>query len=89
LLVPRNGPSAEQRTRAKLFAGRGWVNWLDPHELDQDRMAGAIVASLDAPNASLSGRPGPDLRGRQASVQRILDMLGERSPFAELQAVPT
>ena len=89
LLVPRNGPSAEQKTRARLFAERGWVNWLDPCHLEGDGMADAIISALDVPRHTLSARPGPDLQGRQASVQRILDILGVRSPFAELQAVPT
>lgn len=88
LLVPRHGPSAEQRTRARLFAERGWVNWLDPLFLEQDRMAGAIVGALDAPDVP-SLRPGPDLHGRQASVQRILDILSTQSSLAGLRAVPT
>ena len=46
LLVPRRGPSCEQRMRAQRFAERGWVNQLDPDELRADRLAVSVLAAL-------------------------------------------
>ena len=46
LLVPRSGPSAEQQMRAKLFADRGWVNWLPPEDLSPDMLAQAALSAL-------------------------------------------
>ena len=54
LLVPRSGPSAEQQMRAKLFADRGWVNWLPPADLSPDMLAQAARLGVDHP-------PTPDL----------------------------
>src|SRR5207247_8546374 len=43
LLIPRPGPSAEQRTRARLFQERGWVDALDPDEVNSGTLAEAIA----------------------------------------------
>ncbi|MFP5347493.1 MAG: glycosyltransferase family protein [Actinomycetes bacterium] len=74
LLVPRAGPSAEQRTRARLFAERGWVRSVDPHQLGPDVVAEAVVNALAAqqPSEPVSG---PDLGGRQAAAARLLGTL--------------
>jgi predicted glycosyltransferase len=68
LLIPRSGPSAEQRTRAELFAGRSWVRWLDPCRLDGDVVAAGICAGLEEPLAPLSR---PELTGREAAVDLL------------------
>ena len=46
LVVPRAGPSAEQKMRAKLFAERGLVDWLDPHDVTPERLAERLVEDL-------------------------------------------
>jgi predicted glycosyltransferase len=73
VLVPRRGPSAEQQTRARLFADRGWVRWLPPDRLDPQALAdsvlGALADGIDLP------RPGPDLGGREAAARRLLRAL--------------
>jgi predicted glycosyltransferase len=71
LLVPRQGPSAEQRTRAELFAERGWVRWLPYEQLGDGTLAGALLSLLDGagPDEDL---PAPDLRGRFVAAQHLL-----------------
>jgi predicted glycosyltransferase/nucleoside-diphosphate-sugar epimerase len=76
LLVPRNGPSTEQRTRAQLFAERGWVRWLPPESLQAETLSEAVLGCLADP-----ARPGPgnypDLGGRQVAAGRLLAALDE------------
>jgi predicted glycosyltransferase len=69
LLVPRRGPSREQRMRASLFAQHGWVSWLDPDELNADRLARAVLSSLSAPARSA---PPPDLNGLSRTGDYLL-----------------
>jgi predicted glycosyltransferase len=69
LLVPRSGPSAEQQMRAKLFADRGWVNWLPPADLSPDLLAEAAVSALTTRRIRTSV---PDLRGRYTAAQHLL-----------------
>lgn len=76
LLVPRSGPSAEQRLRAQAFADRGWVRWLHPEHLEERRLAEAMTRALAQP-AQGSG-PAPDLAGRQRVVEHLVSRLGEQ-----------
>ena len=39
ILIPRAGPSAEQRTRARLFSEKHWVDMIDPDELTPESLA--------------------------------------------------
>jgi len=73
LLIPRRGPSAEQRTRARLFAERGWVRWLDPDRLDPATVARAVTTALDEP---LHPATRPDLSGREVAVGHLTAHLG-------------
>jgi predicted glycosyltransferase len=50
LLIPRAGPSAEQRMRASRFAKRGWVRWLAPESLSPEAMAAAALEAMDVPH---------------------------------------
>ena len=55
LVIPRNGPSAEQRIRGRLFAQRQLVRLLDPSELTPDRLAQELMQLLtedDIPNVA-------------------------------------
>jgi predicted glycosyltransferase/nucleoside-diphosphate-sugar epimerase len=76
LLVPRKGPSAEQRTRAQLFAERGWVRWLPPESLQVAALSEAVLDCLADP-----ARPGPgnypDLSGRQVAAGSLLAALDD------------
>jgi predicted glycosyltransferase len=46
LVIPRSGPSAEQTTRARLFAQRGLIHTLDATDLSAPRLAESLVALL-------------------------------------------
>lgn len=85
LLIPRSGPSAEQRIRSSLFGQRDWVHWLDPDLLGTGAVADAVVAALaDPPCPSRS----PDLTGRKTAVARLTSRL-ESWPKLELESVGT
>ena len=76
LLVPRSGPSAEQQMRARLFAERGWVDWLPPQNLGAETLAQAVVAALHRPWSRSPVRP-PNLSGRAAGTGRLIESLTE------------
>jgi predicted glycosyltransferase len=46
LVIPREGPRAEQRMRSRMFADRGVVDVLYANELSPERLAARIVANL-------------------------------------------
>lgn len=71
LLVPREGPSAEQGLRAKAFAERGWVDWLPPGGLSPERLARAMVGAL-RPRQHDELDQLPDLRGRERAVAHLM-----------------
>jgi predicted glycosyltransferase len=82
LLVPRSGPSAEQQMRARLFAERGWVDWLRPQDLNPEALGGAITTALHKAGATTPVRP-PDLAGRTVAARRLVEALeGRWSPQA-------
>lgn len=74
ILIPRAGPSAEQRTRAKLFSERGWVEIIDPDELEPVTVSERIVASLER-KTDLIPLSEPDLQGVHAAVDNLLTLL--------------
>jgi predicted glycosyltransferase len=84
LLVPREGPSAEQRMRVSRFGERGWIRWLAPESLTPEALAAAMVAALAAPARVVS--EAPDLRGRESAARYLLSGLAHqprpRSPAA-------
>jgi predicted glycosyltransferase len=74
VLVPRAGPSAEQRTRARLFAERGWVRTIEPERLDQATLAAAVLESLAAgPRTAAAGQP--DIGGLPVVVEHLRSLL--------------
>ncbi len=75
LVIPRAGPSREQRIRTRLFADRGLVRMLDPDTLTPDRMAAELVRLLrdgDVPDAARI----PALDGADRAAARLLDADG-------------
>lgn len=84
LLVPREGPSAEQRMRASRFAARNWVRWLPPEWVSPPRLAAAMLDALASPVPVASRAP--DLRGRERAVRHLLTGLAE--PMASLPVEP-
>ncbi len=74
ILIPRLGPSAEQRTRARLFADRGWIEMIDPAELTPDRLASQVIANMTrgVEPAAISR---PDLNGVIAATGNLVELL--------------
>jgi predicted glycosyltransferase len=74
VLVPRSGPSAEQRMRAQLVAERDWVRVVDPDDLSPSKLAPAVVDALGdrPPEVDLGG---PDLGGLDVAVGHLLSLL--------------
>ncbi|HYL72400.1 MAG TPA: glycosyltransferase [Candidatus Dormibacteraeota bacterium] len=71
LLIPRRGPSAEQRMRARRFADLGWVWQLDPDALSRETLAESVLAALATPLPSGSELR-PDLRGLHRAIDHLL-----------------
>ncbi len=93
LVVPRRGPSAEQRTRSRLFADRNLVAMLDPDELPRpDALAHSLVELIEK-----GGIPAESAIPSMDGIDRACDLLlaprghrGRHSPSArqaELEAV--
>jgi predicted glycosyltransferase len=76
VLIPRRGPSLEQRTRAMLFAQRGWVERVDPDELSSATLSAALHRAL-AHSSPLSNVAPPDLSGRDTAVHELLSLVGD------------
>lgn len=74
ILIPRAGPSAEQRTRAKLFADKHWVDMIDPDELTPDLLAQQIIYQLRHPAENTSNHR-PNLHGAAAAAKHTLAVL--------------
>ena len=81
ILIPRAGPSAEQRTRARLFADKHWVDMIDPDELTPDKLAQQISDHLSRPNESNSNHR-PNLHGAAAAAKHTLAVLTSKKERA-------
>jgi predicted glycosyltransferase len=84
LLIPRVGPSAEQRMRASLFAQQGWVDMLPPDDLSSELVADAVLASLGQ-GSLMNPQVKPDLQGLQNAAAALLDPLAQaEAPILDL-----
>jgi predicted glycosyltransferase len=79
LLIPRVGPSAEQRMRARMFAEQGWVDMLPPDDLSSELVADAVLESL-ARGPRMNPAVKPDLNGLRGSAEQLLDLLPDFAP---------
>jgi predicted glycosyltransferase len=79
LLVPRRGPSAEQRTRVRLFKERGWVDGVDPDDLSGVVLAERIRDGLRRGSLG-AGRARPDLHGLDVAVRHLESLLAVQGP---------
>jgi predicted glycosyltransferase len=76
ILIPRAGPSAEQRTRARLFASRHWVQTIDPTEADPDRLSQAMLLGMqNRPGNGRVSENKPNLEGAREAVDQLLSLL--------------
>jgi predicted glycosyltransferase len=78
ILIPRSGPSAEQRMRAALFADKGWVNMIDPDDLGVDTVTQSVVKSLVYAPAMPHEKP--DLSGLSVAVDQLFRLLASTTP---------
>jgi predicted glycosyltransferase len=83
VIVPREGPSAEQRMRAGVFAERGLVSLVDPQGLSAARLASAILKALTRPRAP-STEAMPGLLGVRVATDALLEFLSPRSSTANV-----
>jgi predicted glycosyltransferase len=83
ILIPRAGPSAEQRTRARLFADKHWVDMIDPADLTPKKLAQRISYHFRHP---IEGNPNdpPNLNGAAAAAALTLSVLASKN-----ERVPT
>jgi predicted glycosyltransferase len=77
LVIPRPGPRAEQIMRAKLFAQRGLVDVLDPHEVTPKNLAERIVADLSRTDYPLYDQAIDTGGGRRAAA-RLMELIQAR-----------
>jgi predicted glycosyltransferase len=77
IIVPRAGPSAEQRTRARLFSAKHWVDMIDPDELTPENLAECIATHLRHPNA-IKPSALPNLSGAAVAAKHTLAVLAPK-----------
>jgi len=76
LVVPRNGPSAEQRMRAELFAARHLIDMLDPNGLSPEALAERLIADLERNDYPADGAiPMDGARHAAARLTEAVDRL--------------
>ena len=74
LVVPRNGPSEEQRMRAGLFARRGLLEMLDPRDLTPQVLAQRLKAALLRQDSSVDDLT-IEMNGAGRAAGRLLELL--------------
>jgi len=74
LVVPRNGPSEEQRMRAGLFASRGLLEMLDPRDLTPEVLAQRLKMALQKEDPSVRGQT-IEMNGAGRAAGRLLELL--------------
>lgn len=78
ILIPRAGPSAEQRTRARLFSSRHWVDMIDPDELTPEILAQRICDHFRQPLES-NPNDSPNLDGAAAAAKLTLSLVAPKN----------
>ena len=81
ILIPRAGPSAEQRTRARLFSEKHWADMIDPDELTSDNLAQCISSHLMHPNG-IKPSALPNLSGAAVAAKHTLAVLASKKERA-------
>jgi predicted glycosyltransferase len=76
LVVPRPGPSAEQRVRAELFAQKGLIDVLDPTDLSPEKLAQRLVKDWERNDYPVDTDAIP-LDGAKQAADRLLELVRE------------
>jgi predicted glycosyltransferase len=63
LVIPREGPRAEQKMRSRMFADRGLIDVLYPKELSPAKVAARVVANLEQTDSSVQDQARIDTGG--------------------------
>lgn len=84
ILIPREGPSAEQRTRARLFSEKRWVDMIDPDELTPENLAQCISSHLMHPSGSKPSTL-PNLSGAAVAAKHTLAVLASKKDRTHTQ----
>jgi predicted glycosyltransferase len=74
LVIPRSGPSAEQRIRAELLRERGLIDTLDPDELTPELLAERLLRDIDRSDLPVSGET-PLMGGASHAADHLLALL--------------
>ena len=83
VMVPRMGPSSEQKIRVGLFQSQGWVDKVDPSKISGRELADAICRALDR-GKDKDARTGPDLDGLPRAVNHLRSLLPPSTPDPNL-----
>jgi predicted glycosyltransferase len=83
ILIPRVGPSREQRMRVKILRSRGWIDSIDPTKISDAKLAEAIRRALDR-GRSKDVSEGPELNGLHEAVAHLLALLPPGTSEARL-----
>ena len=78
IIIPRAGPSAEQRTRARLFADKHWVDVIDPDELTPKKLAQRISHHFKHP-VDNNRKDSPNLNGAVSAAALTLSVLASKN----------
>jgi predicted glycosyltransferase len=70
LVVPRRGPSAEQRMRASCFSERGWLRVIQPWQLGSGALGAGVVGILR--ESAADGIHSPSLDGAENAAMHVL-----------------
>ena len=74
LVIPRSGPSAEQKTRARIFAERGLIDVIQPGELSPKKTAEKFMDGLEQKDYPLY-EPTIDTNGSRKAAERLAEHL--------------
>ena len=77
LVVPRSGPSAEQRIRSGLFAERGLIDVLIPEEATPENLAQRLITDLEREDYPSSDMNFDTTGGLQAAM-RLTELINSR-----------
>ncbi|HEY6072294.1 MAG TPA: glycosyltransferase [Anaerolineales bacterium] len=84
ILIPRAGPSAEQRTRASLFSAKHWVDMIDPDQLTPQRLAQCISDRFRHPSERKPSSL-PNLNGAALAAKLSLAVLASKNDSIHAQ----
>jgi predicted glycosyltransferase len=73
LVVPRSGPSREQRMRAGILTQRGLVDCLDPDQLCRDALSELLLQDLERNDYPVNAEALP-MDGAQMAVNRLTEL---------------